>query len=29
MYAVLERLIGWPDVDMDQIRIVFKLNTTK
>ncbi|CAN8280034.1 unnamed protein product [Cochlearia groenlandica] len=29
MYAVLERLIGWPEVDMDQTRIVFKLNTTK
>ncbi|VVB09845.1 unnamed protein product [Arabis nemorensis] len=29
MYAVLERLKGWPDVDMDQTRIVFKLNTTK
>ncbi|CAI0405315.1 unnamed protein product [Linum tenue] len=25
MYAVLERLEGWPDVDMDQIRVVFKL----
>ncbi|EOA18623.1 hypothetical protein CARUB_v10007197mg [Capsella rubella] len=29
MYAVLERLKGWPDVLMDQTRIVFKLNTTK
>ncbi|KAL5822028.1 hypothetical protein ACOSQ3_023910 [Xanthoceras sorbifolium] len=24
-YAILEREEGWPDVDMDQIRIVFKL----
>ncbi|XP_010555419.1 PREDICTED: uncharacterized protein LOC104824920 isoform X2 [Tarenaya hassleriana] len=29
MYGVLERLEGWPDVDMDQIRIVFKLNPKK
>ncbi|CAH8388217.1 unnamed protein product, partial [Eruca vesicaria subsp. sativa] len=29
MYAILERLEGWPDVDMDQIRMVFKLNHTK
>ncbi|ESQ53285.1 hypothetical protein EUTSA_v10027081mg [Eutrema salsugineum] len=29
MYAVLERLKGWPEVNMDQTRIVFKLNTTK
>ncbi|KAG7544659.1 Galactose mutarotase-like domain superfamily [Arabidopsis suecica] len=29
MYAVLERLKGWPDVNMDQTRIVFKLDTTK
>lgn len=28
-YAVLERLKGWPDVDMDQIRIVFKLQKAK
>ncbi|RID54516.1 hypothetical protein BRARA_G01831 [Brassica rapa] len=27
MYAVLEKLKGWPTVDMDQTRIVFKLNT--
>ncbi|CAN1317037.1 Rhamnogalacturonate lyase [Linum perenne] len=25
MYTILERLQGWPDVDMDQIRVVFKL----
>ncbi|CAN0865092.1 Rhamnogalacturonate lyase [Linum grandiflorum] len=25
MYTILERLEGWPDVDMDQIRVVFKL----
>ncbi|KAG5233446.1 rhamnogalacturonate lyase [Salix suchowensis] len=25
MYAMLERLEGWPDVNMNQIRIVFKL----
>ncbi|KAG2291163.1 hypothetical protein Bca4012_007113 [Brassica carinata] len=29
MYAVLERLKGWPQVEMDQTRIVFKLDTTK
>jgi rhamnogalacturonan endolyase len=29
MYGILERLEGWPDVDMDQIRIVFKLNPKK
>ncbi|CAH2076128.1 unnamed protein product [Thlaspi arvense] len=29
MYAELERLKGWPEVDMDEMRIVFKLNTTK
>ncbi|CAH8382225.1 unnamed protein product [Eruca vesicaria subsp. sativa] len=29
MYAVLERLKGWPQVEMDQTRIVFKLETTK
>ncbi|KAG8641067.1 hypothetical protein MANES_13G102600v8 [Manihot esculenta] len=28
-YAILERLEGWPDVNMDQIRIVFKLQTNK
>ncbi|GAV73071.1 Rhamnogal_lyase domain-containing protein [Cephalotus follicularis] len=25
VYAIMERLEGWPDVDMDQIRVVFKL----
>ncbi|CAH2079161.1 unnamed protein product, partial [Thlaspi arvense] len=29
MYAVLERLKGWPAVNMDETRNVFKLNTTK
>ncbi|KAG2319107.1 hypothetical protein Bca52824_012320 [Brassica carinata] len=29
MYAVLERLKGWPQVEMDQTRIVFKLDTKK
>ncbi|XP_050207274.1 rhamnogalacturonate lyase B-like [Mercurialis annua] len=24
-YAIMERLKGWPDVNMDQIRVVFKL----
>ncbi|KAF3580041.1 hypothetical protein DY000_02034145 [Brassica cretica] len=28
IYCIMERLEGWPDVDMDQIRIVFKLNHT-
>ncbi|KAF8085192.1 hypothetical protein N665_0676s0006 [Sinapis alba] len=27
IYALLEKLKGWPTVDMDQTRIVFKLNT--
>ncbi|OAY54379.2 hypothetical protein MANES_03G066613v8 [Manihot esculenta] len=29
LYAVMERLKGWPDVDMDQIRVVFKLQSEK
>ncbi|XP_065874912.1 uncharacterized protein [Euphorbia lathyris] len=29
MYTILERLQGWPDVDMDQIRVVFKLQKEK
>ncbi|EEF35155.1 lyase, putative [Ricinus communis] len=29
MYTILERLEGWPDIDMDQIRIVFKLQNDK
>ncbi|GAV85154.1 Rhamnogal_lyase domain-containing protein, partial [Cephalotus follicularis] len=29
MYAILERQVGWPDVDMDQLRIAFKLNEDK
>jgi rhamnogalacturonan endolyase len=29
LYAILERLEGWPDMDMDQIRIVFKLQNDK
>ncbi|XP_020537187.1 probable rhamnogalacturonate lyase B isoform X2 [Jatropha curcas] len=29
MYAILERLEGWPDIDIDQIRIVFKLQNDK
>uniref|UniRef100_A0A6N2LZV4 Rhamnogalacturonan lyase domain-containing protein n=1 Tax=Salix viminalis TaxID=40686 RepID=A0A6N2LZV4_SALVM len=29
MYAMLERLEGWPDVDMNQIRIVFKLKNKR
>ncbi|KAG8642790.1 rhamnogalacturonate lyase B [Manihot esculenta] len=29
MYTTLERLEGWPDFDMDQIRIVFKLRSDK
>ncbi|XP_015579690.2 probable rhamnogalacturonate lyase B isoform X1 [Ricinus communis] len=29
VYAILERLEGWPDVDMDQIRVVFKLRQEK
>ncbi|KAJ8765648.1 hypothetical protein K2173_014770 [Erythroxylum novogranatense] len=29
MYAILERLKGWPDVDIDQIRIVLKLQNDK
>ncbi|KAJ8765523.1 hypothetical protein K2173_014645 [Erythroxylum novogranatense] len=29
MYTILERLEGWPDVDMDQIRVVFKLQQEK
>ncbi|KAF9670860.1 hypothetical protein SADUNF_Sadunf13G0112900 [Salix dunnii] len=29
MYAVLERLKGWPDVNMNQIRIVFKLKNKR
>ncbi|KAL0670240.1 hypothetical protein Bca4012_032944 [Brassica carinata] len=28
IFCIMERLEGWPDVDMDQIRIVFKLNHT-
>ncbi|OAY33510.1 hypothetical protein MANES_13G102800v8 [Manihot esculenta] len=29
LYTILERLEGWPDVDMDQIRVVFKLQNAK
>ncbi|KAG8642807.1 rhamnogalacturonate lyase isoform X1 [Manihot esculenta] len=29
LYTILERLEGWPDVDMDQIRVVFKLQKEK
>ncbi|KAJ9170455.1 hypothetical protein P3X46_018561 [Hevea brasiliensis] len=29
LYTILERLEGWPDVDMDQIRVVFKLQNKK
>lgn len=29
MYTILEREEGWPDVDMDQIRVVFKLQKDK
>ncbi|KAJ6994543.1 rhamnogalacturonate lyase B-like [Populus alba x Populus x berolinensis] len=29
LYTILERLEGWPDVDMDQIRVVFKLQKDK
>ncbi|XP_065875155.1 uncharacterized protein [Euphorbia lathyris] len=29
VYSILERLQGWPDVDIDQIRLVFKLQTQK
>ncbi|XP_043811011.1 rhamnogalacturonate lyase B-like [Manihot esculenta] len=29
LYAIMERLKGWPDVDMDQIRVVFKLQSKK
>ncbi|WCJ32020.1 Rhamnogalacturonate lyase family protein [Euphorbia peplus] len=29
MYTILERLEGFPDVDMDQIRVVFKLQKEK
>lgn len=29
MYAIMERLQGWPDVDIDQIRIVLKLQNDK
>uniref|UniRef100_A0A2P2JXG1 Putative rhamnogalacturonate lyase B isoform X2 n=1 Tax=Rhizophora mucronata TaxID=61149 RepID=A0A2P2JXG1_RHIMU len=29
LYTILERLKGWPDVDMDQIRVVFKLQKNK
>ncbi|XP_055959712.1 uncharacterized protein LOC126654761 [Mercurialis annua] len=29
MYTVLERLEGWPDIDVDQIRVVFKLQKKK
>ncbi|XP_065863348.1 rhamnogalacturonate lyase B-like [Euphorbia lathyris] len=29
MYTILERLKGWPDVDIDQIRVVFKLQKEK
>ncbi|XP_058006244.1 rhamnogalacturonate lyase B isoform X2 [Hevea brasiliensis] len=29
LYTILERLEGWPDVDMDQIRVVFKLHKEK
>ncbi|XP_058006531.1 rhamnogalacturonate lyase B-like isoform X1 [Hevea brasiliensis] len=29
MYTILERLEGWPDFDMDQIRIVCKLRSDK
>ncbi|KAF2283862.1 hypothetical protein GH714_016606 [Hevea brasiliensis] len=29
MYTILERLEGWPDFDMDQIRVVFKLRSDK
>ncbi|CAK7349920.1 unnamed protein product [Dovyalis caffra] len=29
MYAILERLKGWPDVNMNQIRIVFKLKNQR
>ncbi|KDO40183.1 hypothetical protein CISIN_1g0067411mg, partial [Citrus sinensis] len=28
-YAIMERKEGWPDVDMDQIRTVFKLQQNK
>ncbi|XP_008236572.2 PREDICTED: probable rhamnogalacturonate lyase B [Prunus mume] len=28
-YAIFERLKGWPEVDMDQIRIVYKLQQDK
>ncbi|PQQ03012.1 putative rhamnogalacturonate lyase B [Prunus yedoensis var. nudiflora] len=28
-YAIFERLEGWPEVDMDQIRIVYKLQQDK
>lgn len=28
-YAIMERKEGWPDVDMDQIRAVFKLQQNK
>ncbi|KAJ4836293.1 hypothetical protein Tsubulata_008025 [Turnera subulata] len=29
MYTILERLKGWPDADMDEIRFVFKLQNDK
>ncbi|XP_012081709.1 probable rhamnogalacturonate lyase B isoform X2 [Jatropha curcas] len=29
LYTILEREEGWPDVDMDQIRVVFKLQKDK
>lgn len=28
-YAIFERLEGWPAVEMDQIRIVYKLRQDK
>jgi hypothetical protein len=28
-YAVFERLEGWPEVEIDQIRIVYKLRSDK